>query len=60
MKNILDLEKKFVGKSYFYLTVLEVVEIDNTLKLKCKCKCGNNCACSYYKVINNKTKSCGC
>ena len=58
MKNILDLEKKFVGKSYFYLTVLEVVEIDNTLKLKCQCKCGNIHYISYKKF--GVTKSCGC
>ena len=58
MKNIFDLEKKFVGKSYFYLTVLEVVEIDNTLKLKCQCKCGNIHCISYKKF--GITKSCGC
>ena len=58
MKNILDLEKKFVGKSYFYLTVLEVVEIDNVLKLKCQCKCGNIHYISYKKF--GVTKSCGC
>ena len=58
MKNILDLEKKFVGKSYFYLTVIEVIEIDNTLKLKCKCKCGNIHYISYKKF--GVTKSCGC
>lgn len=58
MKNILDLEKKFVGKSCFYLTVIEVVEIDNTLKLKCQCKCGNIHYISYKKF--GVTKSCGC
>ena len=58
MKNILDLEKKFVGKSYFYLTVLEVVEIGNILKLKCQCKCGNIHYISYKKF--GVTKSCGC
>lgn len=58
MKNILDLEKKLVGKSYFYLTVLGVVEIDNTLKLKCQCKCGNIHYISYKKF--GVTKSCGC
>ena len=58
MKNILDLEKKFVGKSYFYLTVIEVVEIGNTLKLKCQCKCGNIHYISYKKF--GVTKSCGC
>ena len=58
MKNILDLENKFVGKSYFYLTVIEVVEIDNTLKLKCQCKCGNIHYISYKKF--GVTKSCGC
>lgn len=58
MKNIFDLENKFVGKSYFYLTVIEVVEIDNTLKLKCQCKCGNIHYISYKKF--GVTKSCGC
>ena len=58
MKNILDLENKFVGKSYFYLTVIEVVEIDNILKLKCQCKCGNIHYISYKKF--GVTKSCGC
>ena len=58
MKNILDLEKKFVGKSYFYLTVLEVVDINNILKLKCQCKCGNIHYISYKKF--GVTKSCGC
>ena len=58
MKNILYLEKKFVGKSYFYLTVLEVAEIDNILKLKCQCKCGNIHYISYKKF--GVTKSCGC
>ena len=58
MKNIFDLENKFVGKSYFYLTVIEVVEIDNTLKLKCQWKCGNIHYISYKKF--GVTKSCGC
>ena len=58
MKNIFDLENKFVGKSYFYLTVIEVVEINNTLKLKCQCKCGNIHYISYKKF--GVTKSCGC
>ena len=58
MKNILDLENRFVGKSYFYLTVIEAVEIDNTLKLKCQCKCGNIHYISYKKF--GVTKSCGC
>ena len=58
MKNILDLENKFVGKSYFYLTVLEVVDINNILKLKCQCKCGNIHYISYKKF--GVTKSCGC
>ena len=58
MKNIIDLENKFVGKSYFYLTVLEVVDINNILKLKCQCKCGNIHYISYKKF--GVTKSCGC
>ena len=58
MKNILDLEKKFAGKSYFYLTVLEVIDINHELKLKCQCKCGNIHYISYKKF--GVTKSCGC
>ena len=56
--NISNLEKKFVGKSYFYLTVLEVIEIDSVFKLKCQCKCGSIHFISQRKF--GVTKSCGC
>ena len=55
------LKLEHIGKTYNWLFIEDVIRDDNgNIKFVCKCKCGNNCTCSYYKVINNKTKSCGC
>lgn len=56
-----SLKLEHIGKTYNWLFIENIIRDDNgNIKFVCKCKCGNKCVCSYYKVINNKTKSCGC
>ena len=58
MKTIDDLEKQYLGKSYYFLTVIAIIQDNDSFKLKCQCKCGNIhiIACKKFGI----TKSCGC
>ena len=47
-----SLKLEHIGKTYNWLFIEDVIRDDSgNIKFVCKCKCGNNCACSYYKVI---------
>lgn len=58
MKDINEIKTKFIGKTYFFLTVEDIIEVDSSIKLKCLCKCGNSHIISIKKF--GVTKSCGC
>ena len=51
--SIEDLKKEYVGKTFTFLTVLDVVRKDSSIKFICSCKCGK-LHTAYYN-----TKSCG-
>ena len=59
--NIEDLKKEFVGKTFNWLTVLDVFRDDHTtIMFKCQCRCGNITAVRKQYVISGHTTSCGC
>lgn len=53
-----ELIEKYVGKSYYFLTVTDVVFTGKAYKLSCQCRCGKIHTISYSKF--GVTKSCGC
>lgn len=56
-----ELKKEHVGKTFHWLTVLDVFRDDkNKIRFKCVCKCGKECAKDYGKVLIGHTGSCGC
>ena len=57
-----SMKQEYIGKTFNWLTVLDVYK--NTDKgrvfFKCKCRCGNEVDLQYNKVISGHNKSCGC
>ena len=59
--NIEDLKKEFVGKTFNWLTVLDVFRDDHTtIMFKCQCRCGNIADIRKQYVLSDHTTSCGC
>lgn len=54
-----DLKKEYIGKTFNWLTILEVVSTCKML-FRCKCKCGKVLDVYYRYVLSGHTKSCGC
>ena len=60
--------KKYIGKTYNYLTILERDEEykkkinpkNANAYYKCQCKCGNIISARITAIVNNEIKSCGC
>ena len=60
--------KKYIGKTYNYLTILERDEeykkkinpVNANAYYKCKCKCGNIISGRITAIVNGEIKSCGC
>jgi hypothetical protein len=59
---IIDTIQQNIGKSYCYLTVLELGESISTgsVGIKCACKCGNVSTYAASLVFTGKRISCGC
>ena len=60
MLNIEDLKKEYVGKTFNWLTVLDIYRAKSTIIFKCECKCGAIVDKKYNKVLSGHTTSCGC
>ena len=59
--NVEDLKKDFVGKTFNWLTVLDVFRDDHTtIMFKCQCRCGNIADVRKQYVLSGHTTSCGC
>ena len=59
--NIEDLKKEFVGKTFNWLTVLDVFRDDHTtIMFKCQCRCGTITDVRKQYVLSCHTTSCGC
>ena len=60
--NINELKSLYVGKTYGYLTVLDVYRdsIKKRYFAKCLCKCGKETCKQLNKILSGHTKSCGC
>ena len=56
-----DLKKEYIGKTFNWLTVLDVFRNDkNIIMFKCQCKCGNIVNSRKQYIISGHTTSCGC
>ena len=59
--NIEDLKKEFVGKTFNWLTVLDVYrDSNNTVVCSCRCRCGATTITPLKAIRSNRSKSCGC
>ena len=59
--NIEDLKKEFVGKTFNWLTVLDVYrDSNNTIVCSCRCRCGAITITPLKAIRSNRSKSCGC
>lgn len=59
--NIEDLKKEFVGKTFNWLTVLDVYrDSNNTIVCNCRCRCGAIIITPLKAIRSNRSKSCGC
>ena len=54
-------DKKLAGKKFGKLEVVEEYGVKNrNRRWLCKCDCGNNIVTTTSRLLNGKTKSCGC
>ena len=60
LKDLEPLKVDYIGKTFNWLTVIDVVRCKNVISFKCQCKCGNICYRHYKSVVNLKAVSCGC
>ena len=60
--NINELKSLYVGKTYSYLTVLDIYKDPNRKRYfaKCLCTCGKETCKQLDKILSGHTKSCGC
>ena len=59
--NIEDLKKEFIGKTFNWLTVLDVYrDSNNTIVCNCRCRCGTTTITPLKSIRSNRSKSCGC
>ena len=59
--NIEDLKKEYVGKTFNWLTIIDVFRLENSdIKCECNCICGNTKIAALRKVRSGHVKSCGC
>lgn len=55
-----DLKKEYIGKTFTFLTITNVIRDDDVIKFVCNCKCGKLHTAYYKKILSGHTKSCGC
>ncbi len=55
-----ELRKQYVGTTFNYLTVIDVIRENGVLIFVCKCKCGTIRNVCKSKVTSGHTTSCGC
>ena len=60
MLDLNNLKELYIGKTYNYLTVIDVYREYNTIFFTCKCICGKVTNIRKMRVINNVSKSYGC
>ena len=52
--------KRFIGKRFGKLVVVDQVIIDNSVMYKCHCDCGNDTIVKGGNLTSGNTRSCGC
>ena len=55
-----ELKKEYIGKTFTFLTVTDVIREDDIVKFVCNCKCGKLQVAYYKRILSGHTKSCGC
>ena len=60
MLNLNDLKNEYIGKTFNWLTVLDVVRDNGVLYFICKCKCSVIKRIQKKLVLSGKSVSCGC
>lgn len=61
MYNLDLLKKEYIGKEFYWLTVIDVVkDVGRPIEFICKCRCGNEITRRWDKIKSGHTKSCGC
>lgn len=60
MSSIEDLKKEYIGKTFNWLTILDVVRGKWHPECICICKCGNETRTVLHRVVKGITRSCGC
>lgn len=58
--DIHTLKQEYIGKTYNWLTVIDVFRENSIIKFVCRCKCGNIVTTRKNYVLSNHTTSCGC
>lgn len=58
--DIHTLKQEYIGKTYNWLTVIDVFRENSIIKFVCGCKCGNIVTTRKNYVLSNHTTSCGC
>lgn len=62
MKKSLDDYKNFIGQTYNWLTITDIIRnpVDNRVWANCICRCGNITSKALRKILSGHVKSCGC
>ena len=58
--NLCNLKNEYIGKTFNWLTIIDLFREDSLIKVKCKCKCGNDYITTLNYVKSGHNKSCGC
>lgn len=53
-------KEDFIGKTYTYLTIIDMLIKNQNSHCKCQCKCGNTTTVILASLKNGHTTSCGC
>ena len=59
-RSIDELKQEYIGKTFGWLTIVDIVSHGRKLKCICTCKCGNSVEKGLHRVISGHTSSCGC
>lgn len=54
------LKEEYVGKTFNWLTIIDVFREDSCIKARCRCRCGNEYITTIRAVTSGHTTSCGC
>jgi hypothetical protein len=59
-RSIDELKQEYIGKTFGWLTITDIITHDKKLNCLCTCKCGNSVEKGLHAVVSGHTSSCGC